>query len=75
MTNEQIKKISTKRLLNIFRQLRDTIRGRDPERNWDQEDYEEDELFEKIKNELDTREHITRRPRKNTAISGKKNET
>jgi len=61
MTNEQIKKLSTHRLLNIFRMVRSSIYGREPERIWDQYHYDEDDLFDRLKAELDTREHIPRK--------------
>ena len=61
MTDKQIKKLSTHRLLNIFRQTRQNIWGREPEREWNIYDEEEDLLFIKLKAELDTREHIPRK--------------
>ncbi len=70
MTDDQIKKISTHRLLKIFRQVRSSIWGREPERPWDEYDYAEEELFDKLKKELDGREHLER---KHTKSKTKKN--
>lgn len=54
-------KISTHRLLNIFRMTRDSIYGRDQDREYTKYDAEEEEYFTRLKAELDTREHIPRK--------------
>ena len=55
-----LKKIGTKRLLTLFRNLRTSILSREPDgdpRYYD-EKIEEDNLLEAMKTELDTREHV-----------------
>lgn len=59
-----IRKLSTHRLLNIFRIVRSNIWGRDPERDWSEYEEEEDLLFDKLKAELNKREHLPRKTKK-----------
>lgn len=63
MTDEQIRKLSTQRLLKIFRIVRKNILSREPERNpyWYYDDEQEELLLDKLKAELDTREHVPRK--------------
>jgi hypothetical protein len=74
MNEQQIRKLSTQRLLKIYRQVRSNIWGRDLDRNpdWEIYDEEEDRFFDNLKNELDKREHVVRRPRKKAALPAKK---
>ena len=67
-----IKKLSTQRLLKIYRQVRSSIWGREPERAWDESDAEEDRFYDELKDELDKREHLPRRPRKKAALPAAK---
>lgn len=66
MTDEQIRKLSTQRLLKIFRIIRKNILSREPERNpdWFYDDEQEELLLDRLKAELDTREHVPRKQRR-----------
>jgi len=64
MTDEQIRKLSTQRLLKIFRMLRKSILSREPERNPDWDDEQEELELDRLKAELDTREHVPRKQRR-----------
>jgi ribosomal protein L29 len=66
ITNEQIKKLSTKRLYTILKYLRRSVfsyrydeysYGEEPENP-----SKEEILYDRLKNELNTREHIVRKP-------------
>lgn len=63
-----IKRISTQRLLKLYRILRQNMWSRDPERSYTEEHYQQDwedqQLLEQMKAELDTREHVVRKPKK-----------
>ena len=61
MTKDQIKKLSTHRLLNIFRMVRSDLWGRDPERPYDECDFEQENFYNLLKEELNKREHVPRK--------------
>ena len=71
-----LQKLSTKRLLTIYRLTRASLRCHDPEWPYSDADYnyirEEEEYLDECKRILDTREHIPRRPRKAAALPKKK---
>lgn len=68
LNSMDLKTLSTGRLLNIFRQVRQSILTRDWDRTPNYEaDEEEERFFDNLKAELDRREHVTRRPRKQAA--------
>lgn len=56
-TREQLRKLSTKRLLNLFRIQRKQVYSADPERGAEEEDWD---YLDWLKTELDTREHVPR---------------
>lgn len=58
-----IKKLSTHRLLNIFRIVRRNIWSREPESEYGDYHEEEDLFFSQLKEELDKREHVPRKKR------------
>jgi hypothetical protein len=58
-----IKKLSTQRLLTMYRDLRKCSFSRDPERAYDEQEEDEDNLLIEMKAELDTREHVVKKRR------------
>lgn len=68
-TDEELKKLSTQRLYNVFCHVRDTLYNLDPESPHGYD--EEHDLVDRIKSILDTREHLPRKVRKRQSKKGK----